>query len=227
MMSAVKKFATVPSPNLGREIFTFSRPLLWFVMGLCFHLGACGARANVYATNIRLNNGTTNSTIPSGGSVAVGYILNEDATGGITIAITTGATTARTISIATGSQGTQRGTNMVIWDGRDDIGHAVAGGTYSISITAAATGYGDWTQTSVEGDSGNYAAAPTGIAINKNPNSLFYGRIFVANSQPGPHPEINPGDEVGILKLNADASAAPEGVFSDGSYPWAGDGLNP
>src|SRR5262245_45204118 len=97
---------------------------------LCFfHAGS--ARANVYATNIRLNGGTTNVTIPSGGTVNIGYILNEAATAGVAINIASGATTVRTITLTNGGPGTARGTNRVAWNGTDNLGHPVSGGTYS------------------------------------------------------------------------------------------------
>ena len=76
---------------------------------------------------------------------AISYILNEPASAGVTIKILSGATAVRTISLAGGSAGTTRGTNTVVWDGKDDSSANVPGGNYSVSIKAAATGYGGWT----------------------------------------------------------------------------------
>jgi hypothetical protein len=60
---------------------------------------------------------------------------------------------------------------------------------------------------------------------------VFYGRIFVANSDQGPS-AATPGDNRGILKFNADASGADEGIASAGQdgYDWrtsSEDSLSP
>src|SRR4051812_21049743 len=87
---------------------------------------ADSARANVYATNIKINGSLTNSVSTSqGSSVAITYILNEAATAGVTIKISSGSTVVRTISIASGA-GTTRGLNTVNWDGKNGSGNNVA-----------------------------------------------------------------------------------------------------
>ena len=53
---------------------------------------------------------------------------------------------------------------------------------------------------------------PSGIAVNKNTNSPYYGRVFVGNAPPN-------DSRAGIYKFNADGSPADEGGFSR-SYPW-------
>jgi len=186
----------------------------------------CGeqARANVYATNVRINGGITNVTVASGSSVAISYLLNEAASAGMTISIVSGTNAVRTILIPSGA-GTLRGTNTIFWDGKDDNTNNVSG-LFSISITASSQGYFDWTQISDDLNDGNYVWEPSGLAVNPNANSPYYGRVFVANSSPGPHPG-DPGDNVGIQKLNADGSPASEGIFSTGGYSWAGDSFSP
>src|SRR5690349_7451363 len=91
------------------------------------------ARANVYATNIKLNDATNNVTIGLGGGVGINYILNEPASAGVTIKILSGSTVVRSIGVASGNPGTARGTNTVTWDGKNDVGGSVSGGTYAIS----------------------------------------------------------------------------------------------
>ena len=54
---------------------------------------------------------------------------------------------------------------------------------------------------------------PIGIAVNKNTNSPYYGRVFVGNDTP------SYDNNAGICKFNADGSPADEGGFSR-SYPW-------
>jgi hypothetical protein len=189
--------------------------------------GNC-ARANVYATNIRLNGATTNVVVPPGGTTTISYILNEPATAAVIIQVKSGLNTIRTISL-TNSPGTARGTNTVVWDGKDNASNPVPIGTYSIHITAIAQGYAGWTQITQDRDtnSGNYVWEPRGIAVNQNSNSPYYGRVFVGNAAQGLNPNSKPGDRLGLLKLNADGSAAAEGIFSDGGWVWGDDFISP
>src|SRR4051812_3295416 len=177
------------------------------------------ARANVYATAIKLNGGFTN-TVSSSGTNAISYTLNEDATAGVTVQIMLNGTTVRSLALAGGSSGASRGTNSVTWDGRDDIGHAVYTGLYSVSITAAAAGYTNWTQTSADTNEANHIWEGRGIAVNKNANSIYYGRIFIGNASDGPNADINPLDQIGIHKVNADGTFANESAYSTGGYDW-------
>jgi len=185
------------------------------------------AKANVYATNIKLNGATNNVDLASGGTLQISYILNEAATAGVSIDIFSGGTVIRTIAIASGNAGTTRGVNTVTWDGKNGTGGNPSGGTYLVRIKASATGYNVWTQISNDADPGSYVWQPTGLAVNKNTNSPFYGRVFVANSKLASPLAGLPGDDVGILKLNADSSFADEGGFSTGGYVWAGDRFSP
>jgi hypothetical protein len=183
------------------------------------------ARANVYATNIKLNGSLAAISVAPGSSVSISYILNEPASDSVKVEILSGATVVRTITIASPNVGTARGVNTIAWDGKNQSGNNVPVGTYSVRITAKATGYSDWTQISNDSDPGNYVYEPTGLAINKNPNSIYYGRVFVGNSVLGPGSSF--GDAVGILKLNADGSYADEGGFSTGGFSWGGDAFSP
>jgi len=202
-----------------------------FIASVCLAISLWGcsfpARANVYPTNLRLNGGTTNATLAYGGAAAIGYLLNEPATAGVAVHIKSGATTIRTLTLAGGGPGTARGTNSVTWNGRDNASNTVPAGAYTIHVTTAANGHGDWTQISNDLDPGRYVYEPRGIAVNQNSNSLYYGRVFVGNATNGPNYLFDPGDMVGIQKLNADGSYADEGGFSDGGWPWAGDYFSP
>src|SRR2546421_6096282 len=134
------------------------------------------AKANVYATNVRLNGATTNLTVASGVGFAISYILNEPATAGVTIQILNSNTPLRTLVITNGP-GTLAGTNLVAWDGKDQSGQNPAGGNYSVAVTAASSGYTDWTQISSDANEGNYVWEPRGIGVNRNSSSLYYGRV--------------------------------------------------
>ena len=179
------------------------------------------ARANVYATDLKINGSTNDALVAPGQALSLSYILNEPATAGVTIKVLSGVTAIRTITIAGGNPGTARGLNTATWDGKSDSGSNPTAGTYGFSITAGSAGYSVWTQTTTDTNAGNLAWLPWGLAVNQNTNSFYYGRVFVANSYPGP--TTNTFDLLGFQKLNADASPADEGIFSDGGYPWAGN----
>jgi hypothetical protein len=195
------------------------------VLALCLTTGAPSARANVFASNVKINGSITNLSVALGTSVKISYVLNEPASAGVTVKILSGAAPVRTISIAGGSAGAIRGTNTVVWDGKNDTNVNVVAGSYAVSITAASPGYGGWTITSDDNNDGNYVWDARGIAVNRNPNSPYYGRVFVGNSSPGPG-SLN-GDLVGIQKLNADGSYADEGGFSTGGIAWSLPGFAP
>ena len=187
------------------------------------------AHANVFASNAKINGGFTNVSVAQGASVSISYILNEPASGGVTIRVFSGATAIRTVSLAGGASGTVRGLNTVVWDGKDNSSNTVPAGSYSVSITAAATGYSGWTVTSDDNNDGNYSYYSFGIAVDRNTNSPYYGRVFVGNSSDYSAGGTSPllGDYVGIQKLNADGSYADEGGFSTGGVAWRGGGFAP
>lgn len=185
------------------------------------------ARANVYATNLRLNDGVNPIRLTASTNLNISYLLNEPAADGVVISIRSNSDVRRTIVRPAGAAGTARGPNTVVWDGRDDANLPLGPGDYSVAVTAASAGYTNWTSITVEGNPGNYAYAPTGIAVNRNPASPYYGRVFVANAIANPGGAALPGDNVGLLKWNADGSAAAEGAFSDGGWKWAGDFYSP
>ncbi len=188
--------------------------------------------ANVYATNIRM----TGSVMGSSSNVTVyvpcefaeiSYLLNETANAGVTLEFVTGTTVVRTMNIAPGSPGTFRGTNTVVWDVKNDFDDFVPLGLYRVRVTAKSHGYGDWTQISDDYNPGNYVYQPRGIAVNCNTNSPYYGRVFISNGELGLNPDIEPGDRLGILKLNADGSPAEDPYAVDGGWPWATKGNSP
>ncbi|MDB6029092.1 MAG: hypothetical protein JWM68_5315 [Verrucomicrobiales bacterium] len=195
-------------------------------LAIIFSLSTHRVRANVYATHIRLQNTTNSPFVGQGDALAVSYILNEPASDGTVLEISAGTNVVRTLETFSGN-GTLPGQNSVVWDGKDEFGENVPPGLYSVRITAKSVGYLDWTQITQDSNPGNYVYEPRGIAVNCNSNSPYYGRVFVGNSFANPGSLSAPGDRVGILKLNADASPADEGEFSDGGYPWAGDRFSP
>lgn len=201
---------------------------VWLGTVLLFACLAAPVRANVYPTNIKINDSLANVTVSPGTNVRISYILNEPASAGVTVHVLSSGSEVRNIALEAGSQGTMRGTNTVIWDGKDNASNSVAVGTYSIAVTAASHGYSVWTQTTDDNTNGNVVFQGRGIAVDQNTNSFYYGRVFVANataSDPGQNDWL--GFQVGIVKCNADGSYADEGGFSTGGYPWAGDSFSP
>src|ERR1035441_9052450 len=139
--------------------------LLWSLLW-----AAPSANANVYATNIKLNGSLTGTTNAHAASVTISYILNEPAPAGITIKILSGATSVRTIPIASGP-GTLSGTNAVIWDGKDDSAVFVPQGNYNVQVTAASSGYTVWTQ--IVSNCNTKVYWPSGIAVDTSANSPY------------------------------------------------------
>jgi hypothetical protein len=188
---------------------------------------APSAHANVFASNAKINGGMTIVSVAQGTSVNISYILNEPALAGVTINILSGAAAVRTISLAGGGAGAMRGLNTVVWDGKDNTSNIVPVGNYSVSITAASSGYSGWTVTTDDNNEGNYSYYSFGIAVDRNTSSPYYGRVFVSNSYDNSSAGTNYGDYVGIQKLNADGSYADEGGFSTGGIAWRGGGFAP
>ncbi len=185
----------------------------WCQLGVALLLlcGGLSGWANVYATDIKLNGSTNNVAMLPAGAVQISYILNEPASN-VLAQIYCGATVVWTNSLP----GTNAGSNGLVWGGTNQAGQNVAAGIYQISITAAAAGHAAWTN--ITDDSANFFVLdPTGIAVNQNTNSPYYGRVFVGNAPPS---------GAGICKFNADGSPGDEGGFSQ-SYPWAGNLFSP
>ena len=187
-----------------------TRLLLCLIAGVV--LSTLSARANVYATDIKLNGSLY--TITNVGPVTISYRLNQAATLGVTVAIWQGAS-----QIATLSGGTNVGLNSVVWGGTNGSGTTLTSGTYSVSITAAAAdlsgGTSNWTQISID-DTNTAANYPLGMDVDKNTNSPYYGRVVVGCAGPGTIYGVAQSD--GLYKANADGSPADEGAFGYGGY---------
>ncbi|MGA2539988.1 MAG: hypothetical protein ABSG78_00350 [Verrucomicrobiota bacterium] len=203
-----------------RQKKTDRRNRCQLVVALLLLCAGVSGRANVYATDIKLNGSTNNAAIVPAGGVQISYILNEPATAGLSVQIFSGATVVWTNNLAGGVPGTGAGSNGMAWGGTNQAGQNVAAGIYQISITAAAAGHAAWTN--ITDDSAIFFVGfdPSGIAVNKNTNSPYYGRVLVGNAPPS-------GAE--ICKFNADGSPADEGEFSQSyqSYQWSGDLFSP
>jgi hypothetical protein len=106
--------------------------------------------------------------------VTISYRLNQAATLGVMVAILQG-----TNQVATISGGTNRGLNTVVWGGTNNSGATVGAGTYSLNITTASSGFTNWEVISVDANAGNYAYYVSGLAVDNNTNSPYYGRVVL------------------------------------------------
>jgi hypothetical protein len=195
--------------DMSTKMFRF---LLCVATGVL--LPTWSARANVYATNIKLNGSLSSITSAGGSPVTISYILNQTATLGVTVSIWQG-----TSQIATLAGGTNVGLNSVVWGGTNSGGSNVTSGTYSIDITASALdvsgGTTNWTQISVDG-ANTAAVYPLGMDVDKNALSPYYGRVVVGCAADGTVYGVAQKD--GLYKANADGSPADEGAFGYAGY---------
>lgn len=206
--------------------------LAWGVLAVLTLGAPAPADANVYATNIRMtgsvSSSSTNATVYVPCELAyISYLLNDEADAGVTLEFLAETNVVRTMEIPANSPGTRRGENTVVWDVKNDFNDFVPLGIYRVRVTAKSHGFSDWTQISDDYNPANYLSGPRGIAVNRNTNSPYYGRIFVSNGQLGLYPDLVPGDQAGIFKLNADGSPAQSGLLATGGWAWTGNGASP
>ena len=115
--------------------------------------------------------------------------------------------------------------NVVTWNAEATVGGIAPPGSYKVRATVVAPGTGTnttkmapiWESVKADGTSDGWRIY--GIAMNSNPNSPFYGRVYVGNFQNNDGRtkavwEFNPdGSIIGVLPL------PPEGPFGP-SGPW-------
>ena len=157
--------------------------------------------ANVYAAHLTATN-------TGGNNYNISYRLNENADTGVTVKVK-GPLPATTVvrTIAAGSQ--LKGLNTVAWDGKDDASATVASGSYTFEVTAAASGYPAVTKLTDEGPlpAGNKFLnfyTPYGLAIDKNPASANFGKIYVVN---------NAGSVAATPATTTDGRTMQDGVY--------------
>jgi hypothetical protein len=172
-----------------------------------------GARAfgNVYPTNLAQSGATINPT--AGGTLTLSYLLNEDATSVNVDILDASSNVVRTINAGIQTKGPQ----SVVWDGKDNASLNLANGNYSFRVNSNGASRSSWTLTSTDGTLNNFEL-PRGVAVNNNPTSPYYGRVYVSNGQNLPTANGRAmGD--GVYMLNADFSDAG---ISGGTGPHAG-----
>ncbi len=190
-------------------------------MSLVSHRYLCGAvliaaiavataDANIFPSAVKITSVTP-------GGVTVRYILNEDADGGggnpgvqIRVLRATDHVAVKTVQLTAPAAGTRRGASTWTWDKTDDASNPVPQGEYYFEITASDDGYAVWTQISSDAADNNKYNSLRGVAVNRNPASPYYGRIYISNSAAG---TVSGGPTLGagIYMRNADSSDSDVG----------------
>lgn len=173
------------------------------------------AFANVYPTNLSQSASSLDTSLAQ--TINLGYLLNQTADAGVTVDVLNSSNAiVKTFSL--GSQGV--GTHSLIWDGTDMTNTPVAPGNYSFRVTASATGFGSWTLISSDTTDNNFEL-PRGVAVNTNPNSPYYGRVYVSNPRTN---STGAGRAMsdGVYMMNADMTAVAGP--NTGGVDWTTDG---
>lgn len=176
-----------------------------------------------------------NSPTPASVPVGISYMLNADAndtTDGWSVKIEivpyAGGTPVRTWSFTYPDANCLKGihNNAVVWDGKNNNGLSVPQGTYKAIITAKRQ---QITGTNLvklfEFSNGLFYA----IAVNKNPNSQHYGRIYVTYKNQGVVIYEPDGTYVGTYNggVSWTAASAPWSIAIDESdNVWVTDRTN-
>ncbi|MEP0842963.1 MAG: hypothetical protein HRF43_09650 [Phycisphaerae bacterium] len=200
--------------------YRFSGPC---IVGLAIlAVGPRQAQANVYAAH--LEPGATSWNFVQSGPLTLSYRLNTSATS-VTVEIYRASAPGTVIKSIPGP--TAYGLNQVVWDGTDANGQAVAGATdYKFRVIATdAVPKAVWTNITPTSGGNEIGSAqyfaPVGIAINRDPTSPHFGRIYISSSSPSP--SSNPGATAagdGLFLLNSDMT------FRNGSAAGAAAAAN-
>ena len=166
------------------------------------------ARATPYASEVKNVSGTVSFTLNEGGSVKISHSSGTTNTQG---------------NLAAGSYSFVLGAANPVY--------------VIVTSTNGAVGYKSLTGPLVAGrvqlpTNGDPATArfptPRGLAVNKNPASTNFGRVYVANSTPGPVGAFTPARTIGrgLYVLKSDFSDSPMGFGTNaqnGNIKFAGN----
>ena len=200
------------------------------VCGLLTTFSSGPARANVFASDLKFSAPAVNANAASP-SVDLAFRLNEPADTAVTLAIFRADTNAKVREISLGAK--PRGQVTWTWNLKDDGGTLVPKGLeYYFKVTASDDGHTAWDQINSETDQLCKFPLSWSVAVNKNPNSRYFGRVYVANSYSGTTsipPEPQRTCDHGLYALNADMSdALGQGDAPlTGNVAWTGSELAP
>ena len=167
-------------------------------------LMATPSSANVYATDLKWSAPAVNVNTGSP-SVQLSYRLNIDARVGVTVRIyKVGVATP----VHTANLGPQsKGVNTYNWD----LTGVETGVEYYFTVEATDSGFSSWTLISEAENQNLKFFNPRSISVNKNPNSPYFGRVYVMEVVGGT--TTAPADPQrtltkGVYALNADLTDA-------------------
>jgi hypothetical protein len=166
---------------------------------------------NVYPTNLDQSADTFNPSAAE--SVVLSYLLNEDATNVSIDILDNTNSVVRTLSGLPLTKGTQ----TAVWDGKDNSNVTLPDGDYSFRVTSTGVSRSGWEQISTNSTLNNFEL-PRGVAVNRNPDSPYYGRVYVSNGRALPTAAGRTMAD-GIYMLNADFT---DTGIAGGTGPHAG-----
>jgi hypothetical protein len=180
---------------------------------------------NVYPTSL----GQSLDSFNPGASqtVTLSYLLNEDASS-VSIDILDNSSSV----VKTLSGPLTKGLQNVVWDGTDNSSTVLPDGNYSFRVNTTGVSRSAWEQISTDSPLNSFFV-PRGVAVNKNPDSTYYGRIYAAESRGGT-PTVAPARGAatsdGVYMLNADLTdtgiAGGTGPYA-GGIPWRNSSSTP
>lgn len=151
---------------------------------------------NIYPTNLDQSSSMLDKR--NAETVTLSYLLNDNATGVSVQVLDSSSNVVRTINAGAQVKGSQ----SVVWDAKDDSNNFLPAGDYSFRVNTSGAATGAWTLFSTDSTLNNFEL-PRGVAVNTNPDSPYYGRIYVSNGRNSPTAAGRVmGD--GVYMLNAD-----------------------
>ncbi len=195
------------------------RAVVLLVVAACFLSLTSQARANVYASQLKITNpdgSAFDGNFSDGSNAQLTFTLNDTASV-VTVRIVDVATGSSVAEIAAGAHGA--GTHSVEWDGTG----AEAGGNYVFEVTATQPNRSTtaWT---VFFDSGDINIFTRGADVVRDMSSPLFGLTYAPNTGGDP-----PQEGKGIAIYNADGSLhdpffVAKDIADGGAVDWGGGG---
>jgi photosystem II stability/assembly factor-like uncharacterized protein len=205
-----------------KELFSDRAGPLAAAAAVCVLLAAIVAApvsANVYATDLKFSAPAVDATQPNP-SVQLSFRLNEAADQEVRIDIHRADNDALVRSVSLGPL--PRGLNTWTWDLKNDSNVLVATNVeYYFKVYTRGSGYGSWTQISDDNVREVQFEFPRAVDVNKDPNSPYFGRIYVNVARNGTTATGRTTNN-GAFALNADTTdAIGQGdTARDGAAGW-------
>lgn len=168
--------------------------------------------ASVLLTSIISTHATPYATAVSAAGGVVSFTLNESAD---TVKIIFGSTTTNLGGLPMGSYSTNVGASGTVFvevTKNSPLGWRAASGsnfTHTVNAVSIVENWAGRLQISDDSNPLTRFPAPRGVAVNQDPASPYFGRVYVANSTPGTTAGRSVGR--GIYTMKSDLSDSPNG----------------